>query len=117
MGCKDAKVRIYDWQTGQLLRALSLPLKNDQEIWAIAGDGGFQMTAAEMTTAVLNWAPYRRVNATWQPYPLEDYMDHLESRLRAAEAFQPEDSTGHTWPKSRRATTSIHRGSMLSPCK
>ena len=24
----------------------------DQEIWAIAGDGGFQMTAAELTTAV-----------------------------------------------------------------
>ena len=25
---------------------------SDQEIWAIAGDGGFQMTAAELTTAV-----------------------------------------------------------------
>jgi acetolactate synthase-1/2/3 large subunit len=24
----------------------------DQEVWAIAGDGGFQMTAAELTTAV-----------------------------------------------------------------
>ena len=24
----------------------------DQEIWAVAGDGGFQMTAAELTTAV-----------------------------------------------------------------
>lgn len=26
--------------------------RKDQEIWAIAGDGGFQMTAAELTTAV-----------------------------------------------------------------
>jgi WD40 repeat protein len=44
MGCKDAVVRIYDWQTGQLLRTLSLPLKDDQEIWAISSDGRYALT-------------------------------------------------------------------------
>ena len=44
MGCKDAVVRIYDWQTGQSLRTLSLPLKDDQEIWAITADGRYALT-------------------------------------------------------------------------
>ena len=44
MGCKDAVVRIYDWRTGQLLRTLSLPLKDDQEIWAITADGRYALT-------------------------------------------------------------------------
>jgi WD40 repeat protein/DNA-binding SARP family transcriptional activator len=46
MGCKDAKVRIYDWQTGQLLRTLSLPVQDGQEIWSLTSDGRYALTRA-----------------------------------------------------------------------
>ncbi len=46
-----------------------------------------------MTTAVLNWSPYQYKDGKWQPYPLESYLDLLESKLRSLDTFLPEDNT------------------------
>ena len=71
MGCQDAVVRIYDWQTGQLLRTLSLPLtddlKGDQEIWAITADGRYALTR------------------TWQEYTMRLWS--LEGTISELKAF------------------------------
>jgi WD40 repeat protein/DNA-binding SARP family transcriptional activator len=44
MGCWDAKARIYDWLTGQLLRTLSLPVQDGQEILWLTSDGRYALT-------------------------------------------------------------------------
>ncbi len=43
-----------------------------------------------ITTAVMNWAPYRRNPEAWESFPLTDYLDLLEANLRQADAFRPE---------------------------
>ncbi len=45
------------------------------------------------TMATLNWAPYRKDGEAWKPYPLTEYLDHLESVLRSDAAFQPMDDS------------------------
>ena len=65
MGCKDAAVRIYDWQTGQSLRTLSLPLKNDQEIWAITADGRYALTRTWKEYTMRLWSLEGTISGTF----------------------------------------------------
>ena len=46
-----------------------------------------------LTNTLVNWAPYQYTNNNWQTYPLEQYLDLLESRIRSADDFQPADDS------------------------
>ncbi len=34
------------------------------------------------TIGALNWSPYRQANGTWEAFPLDEYVDQLDVRLR-----------------------------------
>ncbi len=42
------------------------------------------------TIAAMNWAPYRYRDGAWGSYPMEEYWDLLETRLRAAFPEDPD---------------------------
>ncbi len=46
-----------------------------------------------VTQAVLNWAPYKWDGSAWSSFPLEDYLDVLESNLRVLDSYKPADES------------------------
>lgn len=40
------------------------------------------------TQSVMNWSPYQYSDGSWQAYPVEEYLDLLESKLRNTDEFQ-----------------------------
>jgi hypothetical protein len=48
--------------------------------------------AVSDTVASLSWAPFRRAAGSWQPYPLDDFLDLLDDRTREqVDAFDVAD--------------------------
>lgn len=43
--------------------------------------------------AHLSWSPYRYTEGAWENYPIDEYLDYLDSQLRDHPDFAPDDSS------------------------
>ena len=66
----------------------------DEAVTCSTGECAFDFSGQDLVTqAVMNWSPYKWDGSEWSSYPLDDYLDVLESNLRVLDAYKPEDES------------------------